>query len=214
MKKILIVAPHGDDEVLGCGGYLIREKAKGAKIHILFGTVGGTDRRQNTELRLKEIDEVCSKLGAKYSVISMNHDAILDTVPSMEITSDIDKAIAEIEPDEFFFNSPSRHQDHIKLYNCTLAALRLKEGFMPPMVALYEYPFTLAYYDVVPGGKMYVDITCYIDEKVKLFELYKSQIKHSPSPLNEDGITTLARARGLECGKKYAEVFYIQTIFA
>lgn len=214
MKKILIVAPHGDDEVLGCGGYLLREKDKGAKIHILFGAVGGTDWRQNAAERMEEIANVCEQLGATFSVIKMNHDAVLDTVSSMEITTAIDKAIAEFEPDEFLFNSPSRHQDHVKLYNCALAALRLKEGFMPPMVALYEYPFTLAYYDVVPGGKMYVDITEQINDKVKLFELYKSQIKHSPSPLNADGIMTLARARGLECGKKYAEVFYIQTIFA
>lgn len=36
MKKILIIAPHGDDEVLGCGGYMLDQIKKGAEVHVLM----------------------------------------------------------------------------------------------------------------------------------------------------------------------------------
>ena len=80
---------------------------------------------------------------------------------------------------------------------------------MPSFFALYEYPF-ITYNDVLQGGLFYYDITEYIDKKVELFYLYKTQIKKSPSPLNEEGVKVLARMRGLECGRKYAEMFYVQ----
>ena len=78
------------------------------------------------------------------------------------------------------------------------------------MVALYEYPFVTDGMDLIKGGKMYHDISDNIMDKVRLFSLYESQVKKSPSPLNSNGIKALASIRGLECGVKYAEKFYIQ----
>lgn len=46
MKKILVIAPHGDDEVLGCGGYMLDQIKRGAEVHVLFATMGGVDVRQ------------------------------------------------------------------------------------------------------------------------------------------------------------------------
>ena len=89
-----------------------------------------------------------------------------------------------------------------------MAAMRLKEGYMPKLIALYEYPFVSDGLDIVRGGKIYHDITDNIDEKVALFNLYASQVKAAPSPLNESGIKSLASI--IECGMKYAEMFYVQ----
>ncbi len=209
MKKILVIAPHGDDEVLGCGGYMLDQIKRGAEVHVLFATMGGVDVRQPLDKRLAEVECVARATGYKYDIIIKIMDAMLDTIPSRDLISAIDKKIAEFQPDEVFVNYPSNHQDHIKLYQCAKAAMRLKEGFMPSFFALYEYPF-ITYNDVLQGGLFYFDITEYIDKKVELFYLYKTQIKHSPSPLNEEGVKILARMRGLECGRKYAEMFYVQ----
>ena len=59
----------------------------------------------------------------------------------------------------------------------------------------------------------YYNISDCIDKKIELFELYKSQVKNSPSPLNETGIRSLAAMRGLEAGCPYAEKFYIQRLY-
>lgn len=210
MKKILVISPHADDEVLGCGGYLLHQVADGAKVRIIIGTIGGKDKRQDFKTRLAEFNSVLQLLCADGRFLYKNHDAILDEVSSFDLTTKLDGEIDEFRPDEIFVNVNSRHQDHIKMYHCAKASLRLREGYAPKMVAFYEYPFTSDGLDVPAGGKCYHDISDVIDEKIKLFELYKTQIRQVPSPLNAHGVKTLASMRGMECGKHYAELFYIQ----
>ncbi len=209
-KTIMVIAPHADDEVLGCGGYLLHQVKTGARVVIVLGTIGGTNEKQNFEMRHTEAKQVNERLGAEWFFLFKDMDAMLDTVPSLEITAKLDNYIEQYRPDEIFINYRSRHQDHIKMYDCAMAAMRLKEGYMPKLIALYEYPFVSDGLDIVRGGKIYHDISDNIDEKVALFNLYASQVKAAPSPLNEDGIKSLASIRGLECGMKYAEMFYVQ----
>ena len=206
----MVIAPHADDEVLGCGGYLLHQVEEGARVVVVLGTIGGINERQNFEMRLAEATQVNKQLGSELFYLFKNKDAMLDTVPSLEITAKLDQYIEQYRPDEIFINYRSRHQDHIKMYDCAMASMRLKEGYMPKLIALYEYPFVSDGLDIVRGGKIYHDITDNIDEKVALFNLYASQVKAAPSPLNESGIKALASIRGLECGMEYAEMFYVQ----
>lgn len=210
MKKILVIAPHGDDEVLGCGGYLLQQSKEGAEIHIILGTIGGTDKRQSFDVRLIESKAVAKRIKAHLVYLYPNMDALLDTLPSRDIITRLDEEIDKVRPDEIFVNYRSHHQDHIKMYDCAIASIRLREGYSPRLVALYEYPFVTDGMDLIKGGKMYCNITDVIDEKVALFNLYASQIRQTPSPLNEQGIKKLASIRGMECGMEYAEKYYIQ----
>ncbi len=209
-KKILVIAPHADDEILGCGGYLIHQVKGGASIRIIIGTIGGTDIRQDFLQRLDEFSHVCDKLGAGGKFLYKDKDAVLDTIPSFDIIRELDKEIDSYRPDEIFINYRSRHQDHIKIYDCAMASLRLREGYMPKFVALYEYSFISDGLELPKGGAAYHDISDVIDDKVALFNLYASQVRQSPSPLNGNGIKKLAQIRGLEIGVDYAEKFYIQ----
>lgn len=209
-KKILVIAPHADDEVLGVGGYLLHEKARGAEIMLVIGTIGGTDIRQDYDVRMAEFNAVCERLGARGEVLFKNMDTLMDTLPAFEITSRLDRIVDGFRPDEIFINYRSLHQDHIKLYECALASMRLREGYSPRLVALYEYPFATTQVGPIGGGYMYHDITDCIEEKVALFELYATQIRSTPSPLNREGVLALARIRGVECGREYAEKFYVQ----
>ena len=210
MKKILVIAPHGDDEVLGCGGYLLQQSKEGAEIHIILGTIGGTDKRQSFAVRLIESKAVAERIKAHLVYLYPNMDALLDTLPYRDIITRLDEEIDKFRPDEIFVNYRSHHQDHIKMYDCAIASIRLREGYSPRLVALYEYPFVTDGMDLIKGGKMYCNITDVIDEKVALFNLYASQIRQTPSPLNEQGIKKLASIRGMECGMEYAEKYYIQ----
>jgi len=87
--------------------------------------------------------------------------------------------------------------------------MRQREGYVPKMVALYEYP-CLEPGEIIDGGRWYHDIGDVIDAKCDLMEKYESQIRKAPSPINEEGIRSLAAIRGRECGADYAELFYIQ----
>ena len=212
-KRILVIAPHADDEVLGCGGYLLHQRDLGAEIRIVIATIGGKDKRQQFWVRNKEFISVCETLHADGKYLYPNKDAILDTELSFDITTRLDKEIDEFRPNEIFVNCLSRHQDHIKLYHCAMASLRLREGYKPDFVALYEYPFSTDSFELPNGGKAYHDISDNIEEKVSLFNHYASQIRQTPSPLNERGIKSLASVRGVEAGVEYAELFYIQKTY-
>ncbi len=208
-KKILVIAPHADDEVLGCGGYLLHQKDT-ASILIIIGTIGGVDVRQDITQRMQEFKNVCFFLGAEGRCLFERKDAMLDTVPSYEIIRQLDNIVDTFRPDEIFINYKSRHQDHIKMYDCAMASLRLREGYMPKFVALYEYSFISDGLELPKGGAAYHDISDVIDEKVALFYFYGSQVRQSPSPLNDVGIRKLASFRGMEIGVDYAEKYYIQ----
>lgn len=207
-KKILVLAPHADDEVLGCAGYLLHQLKKGAEVYIVIATIGGSNRLQNFQERFEEFQDVLKALHpAKGTFLYKNMDAELDKVSTNEFVGKLDEIVDSFRPNEVFINYPSHHQDHKKLYDCAVASLRLRNGYAPDLVALYEYPFINI---EVEGCKCYHDIEDVIEEKCSIFSLYKSQVKPSPSPLNSDGIKAIANFRGVQSGMKYAELFYVQ----
>ena len=209
-KRILVISPHADDEVLGCGGYLASQRDKGSEIHITYATIGIKGNHYKEAVRVIEAEEVCKRLHASHQILIEDSDGELDMVPTRFFVTQYDAIFDSFRPDELFINYPSWHQDHKKVYDSAMAALRYRQGFMPPFVALYEYPFILNQNINVSGGLWYHDITDSLDEKMELFKIYKSQIKQSPSPLNPEGIKQLAMVRGTQCCVKYAELFYLQ----
>lgn len=209
-KKILVFEPHNDDAILGLGGYLIDAIENNCEIWLHTFTIGGVSSNVSEEVRLKEGVNVNTFLGIQhYSYSGIGMDGKLELIPNSELTTMMDKMYDEIEPDEVFCNYKSVHRDHVALYNAFQASLRLRSGFNPKNVYLYEYPFLLAAYEQPNGGKTYYHMSDdTFNKKCKAFELYKSQCKPVPSPLGIVGIKTLAKARGLESANHYAECFY------
>ncbi|MCR5828462.1 MAG: PIG-L family deacetylase [Bacteroidales bacterium] len=209
-KRILVISPHADDEILGCGGYLASQRDEGSEIHIAYATIGIKGDPSRELCRIEEAEQVCNRLKASHQILLENYDGELDMVPTRFFVTEYDTIFDSFRPDELFINYPSWHQDHKKVYDSAMAALRFRQGFMPRFIALYEYPFILNQNINISGGLWYHDITDSLDEKIEVFNLYKSQIKKAPSPLNPEGIRQLAMVRGTECGVKYAELFYLQ----
>ena len=209
-KRILVISPHADDEILGCGGYLASQRDLGSEIHIAYATIGIKGDPSKELCRMAEAELVCQRLRASHQILLENYDGELDMVPTRFFVTQYDAIFDKFQPDELFINYPSWHQDHKKVYDSAMAALRFRQGFMPRFIALYEYPFILNQNINISGGLWYHDITESLDEKIEIFSLYKSQIKKAPSPLNPEGIRQLAMVRGTECSVKYAELFYLQ----
>jgi len=213
-KKILIIAPHADDEILSFGGYLIDQINLGAEITVRIGTIGGKHYLQKRVVRLDEFHSVMNELGiTDFAEFFPNKDAELDTIPQKELASKIDKILDEVKPDEVFCCYPSTHQDHIAIYNAFMISMRLRDGYMPKLVALGEYPFILTSKTLPEGGSWYHPLSeDTLNKKIKLFEMYASQLRPSPSPLGSKGVKILAQTRGIECGSEYAEKFYLQKL--
>lgn len=216
--RLLVVAPHADDEVVGCGGLIARAVKEGHKVDVVIGSIGGLLHRHLKELatveeRKQELHRAAEILGvADVTVLFEGYDMRLDTVAQVDIVTKLD-AILDRGYDEVYFPYPSHNHDHQEMYRATFAALRHTVGRKSPRLsALYEYAFIGWNPSDIRGGKMYVDISDYLDVKVRAFEAYKSQLRDAPHPCSCHGIRVLAQMRGLESCCHAAELFYVQKI--
>lgn len=214
-RKTLVISPHADDEVLGCGAYIDKETSTGNIVDVLIMAVGPyvaySGKETPSEEKLEEVKLCHHKLGVRKSMVFCPAESRLDTIPQNEIVSMLDQILKE-GYDTVFIPYPSRHADHQVTFNCAMASLRLKEGKQPESeVYLYEYPF-VHNFDNIQGGAVYLPMTINdLNRKIANFQIYKSQVKKSPSPLNATGISTLAQMRGMEAGLRFAEKYYLQT---
>ncbi|MEC8043191.1 MAG: PIG-L family deacetylase [Verrucomicrobiota bacterium] len=215
MDNILVIAPHPDDETLGCGGTLLRHINHGDNVYWLIGTT--IDQSQgyssnSIETRKSEIQKVAKLFGfSGYKQLKFKTTE-LDQYPLSRLISEIGNYVNEIKPDTIYL--PYRndvHSDHAKIFD---ACMPFTKSFRYPFVkkiysyeTLSETEFGLRHDD--PGFKpnKWVDITSSIKNKIKIMNVYKSEVGEHPFPRSERSILSLATLRGLVCGCEYAEAF-------
>jgi LmbE family N-acetylglucosaminyl deacetylase len=214
-RRILIIAPHCDDEAYGCGG-LIAKRSMECEITMAVVGVGGirpihSDKEISYEARLAEAEQVCEILNVKNLICGFpNKEMLLDTLPRIEIVSWLDNLVKE-EYDEIYYPYPSHNRDHVVVYDSVISALRHPTR-SPALSFLYEYPFTNARLSPILGGRCYVDITHHMDTKLRAINAYKSQLRTFPQLTSEEAAIRLAKFRGMESGYNFAELFYLQTM--
>jgi LmbE family N-acetylglucosaminyl deacetylase len=196
MKK-LIIAPHIDDEVLGCGGVIDNDT------FVLY--CGVEDRSYvSAEKRLEEMKKVNELLGFKFKLLKnvVNNYKVIDLIPEFE------KIINEQKPDKIYIPHPSYNQDHRAVYEAALTALRPHDTvFFVKKVLVYEQPHVFFWdhnNDVNFKPSYFISID--IDKKLKAYDLLKSQVRSFRSP---EHVKALAILRGGQCNCKYAEAFQI-----
>lgn len=223
-QNVLIISPHCDDEVLGCGGYI--SKYKNTKnFYVLFLT---NANKGNPDLYSdKYIKKVRDEAGksSKYLKIKKiffeNFPAPkLDTFSSSIISDKITYYLNYLKPDEVFvpyFNDT--HVDHQKIYLASITSLRpfLKTNKSLRSVYCYE---TLSETDYSLPGKSKFNPNYFVElskknlyEKIQAMKYYKSQLKKKPHPRSVNGIKVLASYRGLLSYTEYSEAFMILTVY-
>lgn len=200
-RVALVVSPHADDEIIGCGGTIARSTDGGYEVEVV---ILGID---DEGVRLVELEAAMDTLGVpKWSVLYPGMDGYLDTLPLRKIVSDLDSIIDEAKPVGVYYSPPQHHQDHTVCFKAVTAALRpWARECQPEVIATYEIP---AWYQQPSGGCMYVDITGYLAAKMEAASCYESQITEN-GPVSLRGIRDLAQVRGREIGREHAELFTV-----
>jgi len=211
--KILIIAPHPDDEVLGCGGTIAKYAKKGGEIYLCIATKAYRPEWSDEFLRNRpiEIETANRILGVKKTYFLDFPTVKLDTVPQKELNEKISKVIKETEAEILYI--PHRgdlHKDHRLVYKAALIASR-PTGKSVKKILCYE---TLSETDegitlkpFIPN--VYEDITETFDIKIEAMRAYKSELKEYPHPRSLEIIEALAKKRGSEAGFKMAESFML-----
>ncbi len=221
-KKLLIIAPHPDDEILGCGGLIGRVKKDGGKLYILIATAGNTrlyGANSDLDTRIKETDEVMKFIKADdYEICFADdeHHLKLDMVPQKDLIDLIENgskvSLNKIKPDIValpFFGSSN--QDHRSIAQAALTACRPRPHDLKPFQSL-----ALTYEDPLQNHLLehfrpnfYVDIKDTLDFKCEALSLYKSQIRGALHQCSPETIKIKANFRGREVAIEAAEAFML-----
>jgi LmbE family N-acetylglucosaminyl deacetylase len=214
--SVLVIAPHADDEVLGCGGTIARRVAEGREVHVVVVGIGPVQRADGSlkvgaETRRAELAESCRRLGvASHCVLFEGLENRLDTLPRVDLVSRLDRVLEERAWVEVFAPGNACHQDHAIVHAAALAALRQRPGRRRESVcALYEYPLATWSSGPDDAGAWYVALGPHLESKMHALAAYASQAVPDPEPLSTAGVRRLAALRGSEVGVDSAERFRI-----
>ncbi len=213
--KVLVISPHPDDETLGAGGTLLKLKKEGHEIYWLNVTNMKTDYGYTAERvaeRNKEIEEVAKAYQVDGFYNMELEPAGVDRYDVGELIPEFKEIFEEVKPDTILMPFQyDVHSDHRAIfdvvYSCTKSFRAPYIKNVLAMEILSETDQAERSHGFVPT--VFVDVTDFLEEKIRIMKTYKSEIDVAPFPRNEDAIRGLAAYRGATAHYKYAEAFYL-----
>ncbi len=217
-KKILIVAAHPDDEILGCGGAISKLKIEN-QIEVIFMTNGVSSRGKNI-IQIKNRRKACLNLFKYLSLpkpINFNFpDNQMDKVPLLKIVKKIEKKINTYNPDTIITHySHCLNIDHRITFEAVITACRPIKGISVKKILSFEIPSSTDW--ALFKGKnfqpnYFIDISKHLKSKINMIKFYKEELRKYPHSRSIHAIKSLASIRGISCGVKYAEGFYLNRL--
>jgi N-acetylglucosamine malate deacetylase 1 len=216
-KKVMFIAVHPDDETLGCAGTILKHKETGDKIYWLIITnifeKDGWNQQRVVE-RKNEIDLVAKSYGFDETIKIDLPTTKLDSIPLGDLTKMISERIEKNQPDIIYIpNRTDVHSDHRIAYTAIISATKVFNKPYIKKILMYECVSETDFAPPLPENvfmpNYFVDISKYINEKIRIMKIYSGEIKEHPYPRSERNLRALATYRGAQCGTDYAESFMI-----
>jgi LmbE family N-acetylglucosaminyl deacetylase len=223
-QRVLIFAPHPDDEVIGCGGLISKVKDDGGQVFVQFVTLGDTRDvsvagMSTADQRMSEIDRVAGVLkyddwdialrGSQYH-LRLDAMAQMDLIGLLE--SDGRLSLRAVEPTVVLLPSPlSYNQDHRAVADAALTALRpvgTEDRTAPRVVAVFEEVADQWTPHGAPPPNLFIalDEAC-LEDKIAAMRCYASQVRPHPHTRSLEALRTMAVVRGAHSGVAYAEAY-------
>ncbi len=212
--KILVIAPHADDEVLGVGGTIAKHIDEGNDVYVCIVTSGHPKMFPEDILKQlrKEALSAHEFLGVKETFFLDFPAVMLSEIPKYEINGKILDIINEVQPDIVFIpHYGDMHLDHYIVSQASMVGLRpirehkVLEVYSYETLSETEWNIPHASNTFIPNT--WVDISNYLDKKLKAMNTYSTQVYKFPHPRSLEGIKSLAKLRGTTVGVNAAEAF-------
>ena len=216
-NRVLVLAVHPDDETIGCGGTLLRHKAEGDEIYWLIAT----SMKETDGFTKKEVRNRKSQIDAASQAYDFNRIYTLDIstkkvdlLPKVDIINKISEIFHKVKPNTIYLPFMNDvHSDHRIIFELAFSCTKV---FRYPFInkilmmeTVSETEFTPSLKGTVFTPNHFVNITNFLDKKIKIFKLFNNEIKKPPFPRSTENIKSLATLRGSMAGCKYAESFMI-----
>lgn len=222
-RKILVVAAHPDDEVLGVGGTIIRHVKDGDVVHVMIMAEGITSRNQQRDVdsNKSELDELHSRshqvakmLGVEKLIMKCFPDNRMDSVDLLDVIKEIEKEVEDFKPEIVYtHHAGDVNIDHTVTHNAVVTACRSLPDCSVKTILFFE-TLSSTEWQMQTGDKAFfpnwfVDISASIEQKQKALRLYESEMREFPHPRSCEAIEHLASYRGCTAGIRYAEAFML-----
>ena len=223
-KKILIIAAHPDDEVLGCGGAMAKWANEGAEVHSLIMAEGATSRDKTRDRESRNVDlahlglaaQKASDLLGIASVELLSYpDNRMDSVDLLEVVKSVEEQIKKINPDTVVtHHSADLNIDHQVIHEAVMAACRPQPGHPVKRILSFEVPSSTEWQSPTFGNSFipnwFEDISDTLELKIRALEAYETEMREWPHARSIKAVEHLARWRGASIGREAAEAFILE----
>ncbi len=222
MNKILIIAAHPDDDILGCGGIISKYRNSNTNIKVIFIAEGSSCRYSLKEISTTKVKDEIEQRNA-FGIKALKYLGVdnytfynfpcgrLDSISIIDINKVLEKEIFHFQPDTIFTHSEfDTNNDHRIVNRSTLMATRplpnssVLSVFSYEVLSSSEWNFGGGFFE----PNFFVELNeKNVNEKINALKFYESEIKPYPFPRSKEGIKINCQNRGIQIGVKYAEAF-------
>lgn len=215
--KLLVIAPHPDDEVLGCGGLMRRLSREGHRVHVAIVTKGWEPLFPKAQV--EQVREEAKAANQRLGVHDLEFMDLpvtkLAQLPEHELNAALTDLLDRSQPDWVML--PFRgdvHEDHRQLFDAAMVALRpLPERLAIRKIFCYETlsetHWNAPGIDAAFVPNVFTEITRDLPAKLDAMRCYQSQLKPAPNARSLAAIEALARFRGTSVHCEAAEAFML-----
>ena len=220
MNNILFIAPHADDEVLGCGATMAKEAAKGNNVYVLICTnahVGAPELFSEDQ-----IAEIRSEAKTAHKLLGVTETRFLefpapqlDQYPGYVMSNQIASVIRNYDIDTVYIpHKGDCHKDHEVIHRCAMVACRPLAGSKVKRVYSYETMSETEWGEPVAADVFVPNRYVTFNEeefaiKLQAMSAFRTQLQNFPSPRSLEALEALAKYRGATVSSSRAEAFMV-----
>lgn len=214
ISRALVIAPHPDDEVLGCGGTIAALTAAGTQVSVLAAAADVPPLYSEEVASIVRAEALVAhaELGVAKTEFLDHPSVELARMPVSQLNRGIQDMVDQVRPELVLAPFPDRHLDHKAVFEAAMVATRpVGSGAGIQTLAMYEV-ISETHWNVPSAEAQFqpdwfVDISPTIETKLRAFGHYASQVQQHPSPRSVQALRALATFRGSQIGIGYAEAF-------
>ena len=222
-KRILVIAAHPDDEVLGCGASIAKWSKNSDEVHVLIISEGATsrDKERDIEFRKHELSQLSRSahraaqiLGVKSIRLLDFPDNRMDSIDLLDVVKPIEDYIEKLKPEVLVTHHfGDLNIDHRIIHQAAITACRPQPGQTVKCILSFEVPSATEWQSPIVSQAFvpnyFEDISETLEVKIKAFKTYDSEIRKWPHARSIKAVENLAHWRGSSVGCEAAEAFML-----
>lgn len=208
---------HPDDEIIGCGGTLLKHREQGDNITLVYLTDGVSSRQTGQVDKIEHRNKMAMQIGNELNAEQVFFNFIdnqMDQEPLLNITKAIesitDKASADIVYTHHFADL---NVDHRITHQAIMTVFRPVPNKKTPIIYTFEVNSSTEWNTPINGlcftPTSFVDISKFIKQKNELLKIYQEEMHPYPHSRSIEAITNLNKVRGSSVGIYSAEAFML-----